>query len=160
MDCISAVIVLVVYNSYCCRFYGTFCAQLYYYWANYQDNIVLQSYVAIVGYVYPFFGTNLTDVRTFRILESVHTGLCIHIFYQYLVNAWGDPSAADKVVVSVCFLLTICVNALKGLFLELLQCGTMLCQVTILTNRGGIIGFDLHHGAPSSIVVQRFRWQD
>ncbi|KAI0799705.1 hypothetical protein BC629DRAFT_191868 [Irpex lacteus] len=74
--------------------YGTFCAQLYYYWANYHDDIVLQSYVAIVG-----------------ILESIHTGLCIHIFYEYLVNAWGDPFAADKVIitttVSIYFMVVI-----------------------------------------------------
>ncbi|KAI0799682.1 hypothetical protein BC629DRAFT_1438736 [Irpex lacteus] len=63
------------------RLYGAFCAQVCYYWTNYNDNGKIQSLVILV-----------------TVLETAHTGLCLQFFYEYLINAWGDPVAAGKVV--------------------------------------------------------------
>ncbi|KAI0087480.1 hypothetical protein BDY19DRAFT_953954 [Irpex rosettiformis] len=64
--------------------YGTFCAQVYYYWTTYNDKQLIQYLVAFI-----------------LALETVHTALCIHVMYEYLVALWGDPLSAGKIISTV-----------------------------------------------------------
>ncbi|KAI0092709.1 hypothetical protein BDY19DRAFT_1024521 [Irpex rosettiformis] len=72
--------------------YGVFCAQIYFYWANYNDHAMLQSVVVLVG-----------------LLETTHIDLIIHPMYKYLVSWWGDLHAAQKIVptLTVIFLIEV-----------------------------------------------------
>ncbi|KAI0087472.1 hypothetical protein BDY19DRAFT_994804 [Irpex rosettiformis] len=79
----------------CCTLilYGVFCAQTYYYFTTYQDNALLRGVVALL-----------------LLLEASHTGLCIHILYEYLISAWGNPIAAGKVYITVVIATYVEVN--------------------------------------------------
>ncbi|KAI0092708.1 hypothetical protein BDY19DRAFT_925676 [Irpex rosettiformis] len=79
-----------IMTSFSFMLYGAFCAQLYFYWANYNDHVLLQSVVVLVA-----------------LLETAHTGLCMHILYKYLVSAWGDLLAVQKIIPTVTALFYI-----------------------------------------------------
>ncbi|KAI0683013.1 hypothetical protein BC835DRAFT_1311254 [Cytidiella melzeri] len=63
--------------------YGLFCAQFYYYWMTFCDHPELKALVLFIAQ------SNM---------EAVHTGLCMHLTYMYLLTGWGDPLMLESII--------------------------------------------------------------
>lgn len=120
------------------RLYGILSAQLYYYCANYHDSLAMQSCVYLIGYLLRPVPDDsiLTSAKHLRILESVNTGLCVHIFYEYLIVAWGKEHAVDHIITYVLyahlldFLLTFAfLFTERPRFVNIFKCTSLLANI-------------------------------
>ncbi|KAI0683014.1 hypothetical protein BC835DRAFT_1423693 [Cytidiella melzeri] len=97
---IGPALVLVCFGF---MLYGMLCTQVHYYMRNYRDHPMIMSLVAFI-----------------LLLETVHTGLCIHVVYAYFVIAWGNPIAISEVlwsVVTTIFLELIISTLVQGFYI-------------------------------------------
>lgn len=73
--------------------YGVFFAQAYYYWTTYEeDPIHVKLFVALLWLISSLYHWQYTSKATsHRLLESCHTGFCVHIIYFYFIAEFGNP---------------------------------------------------------------------